>query len=177
MYIYKRGNTMNLRIWLMHLEQDDNFEKLYGILKKPLLLFILSIVKNYDNAEDLTEDVFVRILKYYRAYHPWMNPKTWIYTIGKNVAYTFLEKNKEYVYDDCDLEKELHKHNLVQGEDALVIEEYLSYLSDLERQIVVLHLFGGFSHFEIAKLCSMTHSQVRSKYSYALKKLRNKVEK
>lgn len=167
---------MNLRTWIMHLDKEENIERVYQQMKKPLFLFILSMVKNYDNAEDITEEVFLRMLKYYRSYHPWMNPKTWIYTIGKNAAYTFLEKNKELFYEDCDLERELHKHNLIQNEDSLMIEEYLAYLSDLEKQIVVLHIFGGLNHAEIAKLLSITHSQVRSKYSYALKKLRKKVQ-
>ena len=53
----------------------------------------------------------------------------------------------------------------------MVIQELLSALSDEERQIVVLAVFGGYKGEEIAKILHMKHSTVRSKYRRALKKL------
>ena len=166
---------MNLRLLIMHLDQEQNMEQLYQILYKPLFWFIFSIVKHYESAEDIIEEVFLKLMKYHKSYHPLQNPKTWIYTIAKNAAYTYLKENQDCIYDSDYLLQELHQYNQVQNEDSLIVEEYLSYLEDLERQIVVMHLFGGLNHLEISKILNMTHSQVRSKYSYALKKLRKKV--
>ena len=166
---------MNIRILLLHLNQEENMVKLYEVLKKPLFWFLFSMVKNYETADDLTEEVFLKLMKYYKNYNPLKNPKTWIYTIAKNTAYTYLKQNKDISTEES-FQGDLHQYNSVQTDDALMVEEYLSYLDDLERYIVVMHLFGGLSHLEISKILNMTHSQVRSKYSYALKKLRKKVE-
>ncbi len=166
---------MNMRKLLLHLNQEDNLAKLYGMLKKPLFWFLFSIVKNYETADDLSEEVFLKLLKYYKTYNPLKNPKTWIYTIAKNTAYTYLKQNKDILTEET-FQIDLHQYNLVQTDDAIMVEEYLSYLDDLERYIVIMHLFGGLNHLEISKILNMTHSQVRSKYSYALKKLRKKVD-
>lgn len=168
---------MNLRQILLNLEKRDNLDLLYLNYKKQLLLFVLSIVKNYDIAEDVVEDVFLKIIKYHKSYNLLMNPKTWIYTICKNAAYTYLKNNNIVLYNNDDLYRELNKNNNIKNNDSLVVEEYLSYLDDLERNIVIMHIFGGLNHLEISKVLNMTHQQVRSKYSYSIKKLRKIVDK
>lgn len=51
----------------------------------------------------------------------------------------------------------------------------LSVLSEKERKIVVLAVFGGYKGEEIAKIMHMRHSTLRSQYRRALKKLENKL--
>ena len=58
-----------------------------------------------------------------------------------------------------------------------MLESYLKLLSDEERQIVVLHAISGFKHHEIAKVLKLPLPTVLSKYSRALKKLRNMMGK
>lgn len=167
---------MDLKEILVDLN-NDNLRKLYANYKKSIFLFVLGITKNYDLSEDITEEVFVRIIKYNKTYNKFKNPKTWIFTIAKNTTYTFLKKNNEIPYETEDLESLLNQHNKVKNDDSLVVEEYLSYLKDDERSIVILHIFGGLNCLEISKILNMSHSTVRSKYSYALKKLKRRIGK
>ena len=152
-------------------------KKLYTTYRHSIFLFVLGITKNYDLSEDITEEIFMRILKYHSTYNKFKNPKTWIFTIARNTTYTFLKKNNEIAYEQEDLENILNQHNKIKNDDSLVVEEYLSYLKDDERSIVILHIFGGLNCLEISKILSMSHSAVRSKYSYALKKLKRRIGK
>ena len=52
----------------------------------------------------------------------------------------------------------------------------MNHLSDEERQIVVLHAVAGFKHREIADLTGLSLTGVLSKYSRALKKLKQYME-
>lgn len=165
---------MNLKEILTNLN-EENLKILYTTYKKPIFLFVLGIVKNYDLSEDITEEVFVRIIKYYKSYDCMHNPKTWIFTIAKNTAYTYLNKNKEISCDDDKLANIFNKYNNIKNDTSLLVEEYLSHLSETERSIVTLHIFGGLKHYEIAKLLNIKSSQVRAKYAYALKKLRRRI--
>ena len=151
---------------------SENIKKLYLSYKQPIFLFVLGITKNYDLSEDITEEVFIRVIKYHKTYNIFKNPKTWLFTIAKNTTYTFLKKNNEISYGDEDLEKILNQHNSIKNDNSLIVEEYLSYLNDDERSIVILHIFGGLNHLEISKILNISHSKVRSKYSYALKKIK-----
>jgi len=166
---------MNLKEILINLN-EQNLKILYEKYKQSIFLFILSIVKKYDISEDLTEETFIRIMKYHKSYNKLKNAKTWIFTIAKNTAYTYLSKNKELTIDDYQLQFIINNHNTIKTKDSLVIEEYLAYLTDLERNIVLLHIFGGLKHYEIAKILNLKNSQVRTKYSYALKKLKRRIE-
>lgn len=166
---------MKLRQILTNLN-NENISKLYMEYRQPIFLFVLNITKNYSLSEDITEEIFIRIIKYHKTYNPIKNPKTWIFTITKNTINTYIKKYKEIPYETETLENILNKYNKIKDENSLIVEEYLSYLNEEERNIVILHIFGGLNCLEISKLLNMTHSQVRSKYSYALKKLRRKID-
>lgn len=167
---------MDLKDMLINMN-SENIKKLYESYRQSIFLFVLGITKNYDLSEDITEEVFMRVIKYHKTYNMLKNPKTWLFTIAKNTAYTFLKKNNELLYENEELEKILNQHNKIKNEDSLVVEEYLSYLNDDERSIVILHIFGGLNCLEISKILNISHSQVRSKYSYALKKLKRRIGK
>lgn len=167
---------MNLKEALLNLN-ENSIKYLYVNYKKPIFLFVLGITNNYDLSEDITEETFFRIIKYNKSYNEIKNPKTWIFTIAKNTAYTYLKKNNDILFEDEKLEYILNKHNSVKNNDALVIEEYLSSLTKVERDIVILHVFGGLNHKDISKVLDLNHSQVRAKYTYALKKLKGRIGK
>lgn len=60
-------------------------------------------------------------------------------------------------------------------EDNMVTKDLLATLSEEERQIVALAVFGGYKGEEIAAMLHMKHSTVRSKYRRALKKLERNI--
>lgn len=167
---------MSLKEMLINLD-TENIRKIYITYRQSIFLFVLGIVKNYDISEDITEEVFMKIIKYHKTYKRSENPKTWIFTIAKNTAYTFLKKNSRMTYDTDNLENIINQYNQVTDDNSLVVEEYLSYLNEDERSIVILHIFGGLNCLEISKLLKLSHSTVRSKYSYALKKLKRRINK
>lgn len=166
---------MNLKEILLDLN-EENITTLYNSYKNPIFLFVLNIAKNYHMSEDITEEVFMRILKYHDTYDRFKNPKTWIFTIAKNTTYSYLKKNTDVLLEDDKLEFIFNKYNSIKNEDSLLIEEYLVHLNDIERNIIILHVFGGLTHLEISKILDMKYSLVRARYNYALKKLRKKLK-
>ena len=166
---------MNLKDILLDLN-EENIAKLYHTYKDTIFLFILNITKDYHMSEDITEEVFIRILKYHHTYDHLKNPKTWIFTIAKNTTYSYLKKNKEVSLESDKLEFLLNKHNSIHNDDSILIEEYLVNLNDIERNIIILHVFGGLTHLEISKILGIKYSLVRARYNYALKKLRKKLK-
>lgn len=62
-------------------------------------------------------------------------------------------------------------------DEKVIVRELLAELSNEERQIVVLSVFGGYKGEEIARMLNKRHSTIRSKYRRALKKLEQKLLK
>lgn len=162
---------MNLKEVLINLN-DEDITLLYNNYKNSIFLFVLNITKDYFASEDIVEEVFYRIIKYHKSYNHTMNPKTWIFTIARNTTYTYLKKHREITMEDVKIDLLVNQHNSIKTKDSLIVEESLSYLNDLEREIVILHIFGGLTYLEIAETLDMKYSQVRIRYSNAKKKLK-----
>lgn len=57
-------------------------------------------------------------------------------------------------------------------EDKMYIEDLLNSLKEDEKEIILLHVFGGYRYHEIASILGLNENTVRSKESRAMKKLR-----
>lgn len=166
---------MDLKEVLENLDKEENKILFYKTYKKPIFLYVLNIAKDYHLSEDITSEVFMRISKYYKGYKKYYSPKTWIFTIARNTTYTYLKKNRELLLEDDKLEFLLNKYNRAHHPDSLLTQEYIACLGEVERNIFILHVYGGLSHLETSKILNMNYAQVRAKYTYARKKLKEKV--
>ena len=60
-----------------------------------LILYLNNYVQNIHIAEDLSEEVFVRLIVNKPRFHKRSNFKTWLYTIGRNIAIDYLRKESK----------------------------------------------------------------------------------
>ncbi len=151
--------------------------ELYELTKSSVYGFILSVLKNRHDAEDVLHDCYVRIYASASSYSSMGKPLAWILTIAKNLAYKKLGERKrlsELQPEETEYGNELFSE--LSMEDGVVISACLNELSDEERQIVVLHAVSGFKHREIASFLRLPLPTVLSKYNRALKKLQKILE-
>lgn len=151
------------------------FESLYRETNVSVFSFAFSILKDKEDTEDITQEVYFSIFKSAKSYKNTENPMAWIMTITKNFCYTRLSQKKK----TCTLYENsiIDFSDLISSDEKILLNECLNNLTDEERQIVVLHTIAGFKHKEIAALLSIPFSTVRSKYARALKKLRTTLKK
>lgn len=165
---------MKLRELLIHFN-EENLKIIYNEYRKPIFLFIFSIVKNKETAEDLTEEVFIRIIKYHHTYKPIYNPKTWIFQIAKNISYTHLKNQKEVSISNEKLIPILDKEYATTLDQSWLIREYLSKLKERDRNIIILHIFGGLKHHEISKILNLKSGTIRFHYRKAINQLKKEL--
>ncbi|MFA5133754.1 MAG: RNA polymerase sigma factor [Patescibacteria group bacterium] len=67
---------------------------------KPIYHFILYFVGNKPDAEDLTQDVFVKVWKNLKKFDSKKSFKTWIFSIAKNTSIDFLRKKKNIPFSE-----------------------------------------------------------------------------
>ena len=160
---------------------NDNQEALaeiYNLTSKKTFGFILSMLKNKHDAEDVLHDTYVSIYHSSKSYETSGKPLSWILGIARNLCLLKLrEKRKEVVISYEDFEEDIDYQNDISMEEKIVVREFMKILSDEEREIVYLHTIAGFKHREIAQLMNLGLATVLSKYHRALKKLKNKYEK
>lgn len=121
-------------------------------------------------SEDLTQDVFYKVIKYRVSYN---NGSfiSWLFTIARNSLNSHFTRNKE-VHSDL----ETVKYRLGEeerDEDYSHLHRALKQLDRSDRELVVLHRFQGIKYQELAEIMESTPGAVKTKMSRALKKLKN----
>lgn len=154
---------------------DRNAVKsLYDGLKDGIFSFAYSMLKNRQMAEDVLQDTFVNIMRFAGSYQPGSNPHAWIYSIVRNCCFTFLKKGQYQLSCGEEPLKLLivDDNPAADYEDKDAVDSALYCLETTEREIVALYVLAGLKQTEIAQLLSLPYIKVRSKYGYAMKKLK-----
>ncbi len=163
---------------LMRLKHGDEsaFADIYAATDKAVFGYALSILRNVHDAEDVMHDAYLKLWQNADRYEPMGKPMAWILTIAKRLCLMRIrEKGRSFLpLEEAMLPSDSPLEEITL--DRLVLETALEVLTGKERQIVMLHITGGLKHREIAEFMDMTLSAVLSKYSRALKRIRNAME-
>ncbi|MEC2078430.1 RNA polymerase sigma factor [Metabacillus fastidiosus] len=154
----------------------------YDQYSKAVLTFILLIIKDYQQAEDLTHDTFVKAYLYYDSFKYHSNEKTWLFSIAHNLTVDFLRKRKPSI-----LFKEFflsQKENKPLPEEIIKIKENsyelykaLDEIKDTYKKVIILRKIKGFSIEDTAKILGWSESKVKSTLFRAMKVLKKQLIK
>ena len=155
----------------------DSLAELYRRTRAAVYGLALSYLKNSQDAEDVTQDTFVRVWDGAVQYRPQGSPMAWLLTIARNLARMKLRQGaRQAELSEEEWEAIPADSPSVTPEDRELLQTALAGLEDQERQVVLLHAVTGLKHREIAALLEMPLATVLSKYHRALKKLKNKLK-
>lgn len=173
----KRNREIDIQIEALALGDIEALAGLYPYISKPVYSYALSILKNRHDAEDILEDTLLNIHKSAASYKPSGRPMSWIMGITSNLCYNKLRREKRLVPGSIeDILPDAVDYTASDPQDSAIIKICMEQLSDIERQIVMLHVLAGLKHRETAQILLLPLSTVLSKYSRALKKLRAALE-
>lgn len=152
----------------------EALQHLYQSTRTAVYGFALSILKNRHDAEDILQEVYIRIFHSSDSYRPEGKPMAWIFAITRNLALMRLREGRRY----GELPEEAWaqipaKDSGLSTEDRMVLDAAMQGLTDEERQIVMLHALTGMKHREIAEVMELALPTVLSKYHRAIKKMRH----
>jgi len=122
-------------------------------------------------SEDLTQDVFYKVIKYRSSYK---NGSfiSWIFTIARNSLNTHFRKNKE-VSDGLEkVEQYLAADEGEDHEEKSQLHHALNKLDPSDRAVLVMHKFNDIKYEDLAEIMGSTPGALKTKVSRALKKLK-----
>ena len=155
----------------------DAFHQLYLETERTVYGFILSILKNRHDAEEVLQETYLKIWISAQNYHPQGKPLAWMFTIARNLCYMKFRDQKRIA--DVGLDELSGEETgescpaLEHMTDAIVLKAALEILKEDERQIVLLHASAGLKHREVAAGLGLPLATVLSKYNRAMKKMQN----
>ena len=146
----------------------DALGELYDLLSMRVFNYALTIVKNKDDAEDITHDVFLQVIKHSPGLAKMQNPISYIMVATRNMSYDFCKHNSRKTLT-LDAINDLTTN---QSESQLLIENALFSLPENLREVIYLHYICGFTQKEVSKITSVPLPTVKWRCKKALSLLK-----
>ena len=142
--------------------------------------FIRKQTQNAETALDLTQEIFISLLKTISRYDPKKGAgfRTWLYKIATNKAIDHFRSQNARITETIDLEDvepvdETDFTKEIENEDfAQRVREYVSKFPPDTQKVFRLHIFGGHTFAEIAESMQIAEGSIKSKYYRLINKLR-----
>lgn len=166
------------------LEGDDNgITEIVTEYKDGLLLYLNSYVNNIYIAEELMEDTFFRLIIKRPIFFNRYSFKTWLYTIGRNIAIDYLRKQAKISdraiedYEKLLIEEEELEKNYFREERKIIVRRAMGKLKEEYREVLYLSYFEELTNAEAGKVMHKNKSQIEMLLYRAKKSLRGILEK
>lgn len=165
------------------LEGDDNgIVEIIKDYKDGLILFLNRYVNNIHIAEELAEDTFFKIVTRKPRFNARGSFKTWLYTIGRNMAINYMRRAKKISdapiedinasSDECNLEE-----TYIREEQKIVIHRALSKINADYSKILYLKFFEDLNNEQIAMVLKKSRRQIENMIYQAKQSLKSELDK
>ena len=170
---------------------EQSFALLLHRYRTPLVNFLYRMVRNREQAEDLAQEVFIRVYRARAEYVPSAKFTTWLFRIATNLALNSLrdtrhqrmevsldapvtvdsEEGDERPLDVAEKNPNIEEH-LVQEAQREMIRHAIDKLPEKQRAAVLLHKYQELDYGEISKILSCSESALKSLLFRAYETLR-----
>ncbi|MEW6379265.1 MAG: RNA polymerase sigma factor [bacterium] len=156
------------------LGDEEAFEMIYRAASEFVYTIAFRITNNRDDAEDVTQEVFIKIYKNLKDFRFLSSFKTWVYRITVNAAITACKGITEEMNrrdDDSSLAEQcispLAETAIDQDDTERLITDLLGVLNPDQRACIVLREIEGLNYKEISEVLNININTVRSRLKRA----------
>lgn len=163
---------------------DNEFERLYETYHHSLFQFLFYMVRNRQIAEELVQEVYIKVLNSYSSFKGDSSEKTWLYSIARHVGVDWIRSQnrkkrkflglfelseKEYQFRD---ENQLPDEIVMEKEEMKEVYQMLGKCSLDQQQVIILRYIESLSISETATILGWTESKVKTTQHRAIKSLK-----
>ncbi len=171
---------------------DSGFDFLIAKYRKPIIHFMYRMVHNQGVAEELAQEVFLRVYRSRATYRAEARFSTWLYRIATNLGVnhardTKYERAASNVYlDEPDSETGTRpdladstpsaEQDLLRKERMQAIRQHVMALPERQRAAVLMHKYEGMDYKQIGEVLKLSESATKSLLFRAYQSLREKLK-
>ncbi|NQX46923.1 RNA polymerase sigma factor [Paenibacillus tritici] len=156
----------------------DGLDKLEGVYNqhfRDVYLFVLSLSRDEQIAEEITQETFFKALKQIDQFRGECKMSVWLCQIAKNTYFSYMDAQRRFVRMAVQ-EKENSvnlEQSLIDQTESLRIHKVLHSLSEPYKEVFMLRLFGELSFDHISQIFGRTESWARVTYHRARARIQN----
>ena len=171
---------------------EEAFNYLVQKFHRPMIHFLFRMVRNQAVAEEMAQEVFLRVYRSRESYRAEAKFTTWLYRIATNLAVnhardTKHERSAQAVYldapdpetgatpDVADDEPSVEQR-LMRDERMAAIRKHVMDLPERQRMAVLMHKYQGMDYRQIGEVLKLSESATKSLLFRAYQTLRDKLK-
>jgi len=143
---------------------------------KMIYRFVYRNIGSLPDAEDITQEVFLKMWKNLRKFDLNKSFKPWIFQIAKNASIDFLRKKKTLPLPEFEIADKSH-NSLEKLSDKNTVALLMERLSYRERVVINMRHNDGLNFREIAKILKEPINTVKSRYRRGIMNLRESIKR
>jgi RNA polymerase, sigma subunit, SigX len=158
---------------------DPLFQEIYQKYHQDLFQFLFYMVKNREFAEDLVQEVYIRVMRSYSRFEGKSSLKTWLLSIARNVAIDHFRKEnrqKKHLFSrpdwmEADIrdERPLPEEVALKQEKVRLLYRSLDVLTLDQRSVLIARFIENLTIAETAEMLGWTESKVKTTQHRAIK--------
>ena len=166
---------------------DSVFSRLYDQYHNDVFRFLIYLIRDRDQAEDLMHEVYVRVLKAYSGFEGKSSEKTWLFSIAKNVAIDHYRKSsvrRKHSFDKFDWEKSELVSTEILPDNLVVLNEEMKDLLNVldtctgdQKMVIHMRFIHDLSIAETAEILGWSEGKVKTTQHRAINALRKKISR
>ena len=161
---------------LMQIVSEGNLDAMTTIFDRyhvRLYNFFYQKIKDVAVCEDLTQNVFLKVIKYKHSYKGGKFV-SWIFKIARNLFYDHYQEQKKTqpLEDIDDVSNELNEEAVEKKEEVSHLMKVLNNLNDKDKELIMMNRIDGIKYEQIAEIIGSNTTAVKTKIHRIVKKLR-----
>jgi RNA polymerase sigma-70 factor (ECF subfamily) len=155
----------------------EAFSGLHEALKRPLIRYLWTFVRNQTMAEDLLQETFLQLHRARQTYTPPRPVRPWIYAITRHVALMHLRsmRRRKEMLPDEDLPEIPVSPGMDQLADRATVQRLLGTLPRAAQEVLILHHLLGMSFQEVGQIIGIAPGTAKVRAHRALKTIRKRL--
>ncbi len=154
-------------------DTDEKFTDIVNKYREPVYWFIRRRVISHDDADDVTQEVFIRIYKSLDTLKDASAEKAWIYRIATNECNRFLTQKYQSTELTEDITNSLMEGEYIDYDEEMQIkfQKALNTLSERQRNVFELRYYEELTYEQISEIINSDVSTLKATYYVAKQKI------
>lgn len=160
--------------------REEAFRELIKKYQQKIYWHVRRMVINHDDADDVVQDIFIKVWRNLGKFRADSQLYTWLYRIATNECITFLNKKKQKQSISLDdessayLSESLADGSYFSGDKAeMKLQQALLTLPDKQRLVFNMKYFEDLKYDEISEIVGTSVGALKASYHLAVKKIEN----
>ncbi|MCP4153266.1 MAG: RNA polymerase sigma factor [bacterium] len=161
-----------------------NFEILVDRYKKKIVNFIHRMIFDYDEAQSLAQDVFLKVYESIKKYKTQNNFQAFIFTVAKNMTLNYIKKQKRVLLFSGLLpgseekifhSRETQHHDVEKSQQEEMMTAALKELKENQRLALIMKVYLEFSYKKIAEITGWSIPKIETLISRGKSDLKKRI--